>query len=194
MDSFKKRFCAMQFELKAPKNQRNSFGNYNYRSCEDIVEATKPVFQKYSLGLNITDEIVTAGGKNYIKATATVFDQESEETKSSCGYAREPESKKGMDDSQLTGATSSYARKYALNGVLGIDDTKDADTDAYSKQSKKNDAADIPIYCDKCGIEMKDSTHTDGSPWPLNEVITFSQGRFNGKIYCKDCMTGFLRK
>lgn len=116
----------VQSKLKAPKNQRNNFGNYNYRSAEDILEAVKPLLHGQGLTLTIDDEIVEVGGRVYVKATATVTNNEAQRA-SATAYAREPEDKKGMDLAQLTGATSSYARKYALNGLFAIDDTKDAD-------------------------------------------------------------------
>jgi hypothetical protein len=122
----------IQSELKAPKGQYNKFGTYYYRSCEDIVEAAKPVLLKHDCYLNISDEIVQAGDRIYVKATASVF-KGSEMLATSTAFAREPESQKGMSESQITGTASSYARKYALNGLLAIDDTKDADTDEYRK-------------------------------------------------------------
>lgn len=130
MSEFYKNFCKMQAELKAPKGQFNSFGKYNYRSCEDILEAVKPLAQKYGVVINLSDSIEVHGERYYIKATATARNAEdmSEEIVSTA-YAREAFEKKGMDDSQVTGTASSYARKYALNGLLLIDDTKDADTD-----------------------------------------------------------------
>ena len=116
----------IQSKLVAPKNQRNNFGNYNYRSCEDILEALKPLLKEVNCSLTIGDEIVQVADRIYVKATATLITPSGEEFKNTA-YAREEESKKGMDASQLTGATSSYARKYALNGLFCIDDTKDAD-------------------------------------------------------------------
>jgi len=115
----------IQSELKAPKNQTNAFGKYKYRSCEDIIEALKPLLARENLYMNISDEIIEVGGKNYVKATATIFDGENSILSSA--VARESIDKKGMDDAQQTGATSSYSRKYALNGLFGIDDQKDAD-------------------------------------------------------------------
>lgn len=117
---------AIQSELKAPKGQFNSFGGYKYRSCEDILEALKPVLAKYHAAILLSDEIIQLGERWYVKATATLKTQDGEI--SVCAFAREPLAKKGMDESQITGAASSYARKYALNGLFGIDDTKDADT------------------------------------------------------------------
>ena len=116
----------IQSELKAPKGQYNSFGKYKYRSCEDIFEAVKPLLAKYELTLTTTDELLYIGDRYYIKATAILGDKENNMVMN-CGYAREEETKKGMDGSQITGASSSYARKYALNGLFLIDDTKDSD-------------------------------------------------------------------
>lgn len=129
----------IQASLKAPKNQRNAFGNYNYRSCEDILEAVKPLLYETKTTLTISDEMVEVGGRIYVKATATLKDAETWEIiESNTAYARESESKKGMDDSQITWATSSYARKYALNGLFCIDDVKDADaTNTHWKEEKK---------------------------------------------------------
>jgi len=122
-----KELINIQSELKAPKNQRNNFGNYNYRSCEDVLEALKPLLAKHECLLNISDTIEYIGERFYVKATATVTNAKGLQV-SSTAYAREEETKKGMDGSQITGSSSSYARKYALNGLFLIDDTKDADT------------------------------------------------------------------
>lgn len=130
----------IQSELKAPKGQRNSFGNYNYRSCEDILEAVKPLLAKHQAALTISDSIELIGTRFYVKATAKLVDVVDGTMIENTAYARESESKKGMDDSQLTGATSSYARKYCLNGLFAIDDTKDADTNEYHEQQKKQEA------------------------------------------------------
>lgn len=130
----------IQQKLKAPKNQRNSFGGYNYRSCEDILEALKPVLAEFNAAVLLSDEIVQMGTRWYVKATATLKTET--ESVSVTAYAREAETRKGMDDSQITGSASSYARKYALNGLFGIDDTKDADTmdnRATFSQPKKDD-------------------------------------------------------
>ncbi len=117
----------IQAGLKAPKGQTNKFGNYKYRSCEDIVEAVKPLLAGFNYHLTISDEIMLIGDRYYVKATASVMSDE-QVVSTACAFARETLSRKGMDDAQLTGATSSYARKYALNGLFAIDDTKDADT------------------------------------------------------------------
>lgn len=125
----------IQSELKAPKNQFNKFGGYNYRSAEDILEAVKPLLLKYGSELTICDEICEIGGRIYVKAVCKY--REGNDGVTINAYAREPETKKGMDDSQITGTASSYARKYALNGLFLIDDTKDADTNAYYEQTRE---------------------------------------------------------
>ena len=133
-----KKLMGLQTELKAPKNQRNNFGNYNYRSCEDILEAVKPLLDKYKVALTIKDEVVLIGDRYYIKATSTLIDIDTGDTVEASAFARESEDKRGMDASQLTGATSSYARKYSLNGLLCIDDNKDADsTNMHGKDTIK---------------------------------------------------------
>ncbi len=120
------RLARIQSDLKAPKGQRNSYGGYNYRSCEDILEAVKPLLAKEGLTLLIDDSIEQVGERYYVKATATIYDKTGS-CISNSALAREELTRKGMDASQITGATSSYARKYALNGLFAIDDTKDAD-------------------------------------------------------------------
>lgn len=117
----------IQSELKAPKSQHNSYGNYDYRSCEDILGAVKPLLNKFSCTLTISDDVVMVGERIYIKAVATITNSKGE-SEVTTAFAREEESKKLMDASQITGSASSYARKYALNGLFAIDDTKDADT------------------------------------------------------------------
>ena len=124
--TFTERVIAVQSQLKAPKNQWNDFGSYYYRNSEDILEAVKPLLKAEGLLLTITDDIVMIGDRFYVKATATLTD--GERTLSNQAFAREPVERAKMTDSQVTGAASSYARKYALNGLLAIDDTKDADT------------------------------------------------------------------
>ena len=121
-----KELAVIQSRLKAPKGQYNSFGKYNYRSCEDIVEAVKPLLVEQGCALIMSDEMVFVGDRYYIKATVTIQNAAGEQVQSTA-LAREEEEKKGMDASQITGTASSYARKYALNGLLAIDDTKDAD-------------------------------------------------------------------
>lgn len=122
------KLVAIQSDLKAPKGQTNSFGKYKYRSCEDILEALKPLLREHSLVLTLSDDIIEVGGRVYVKATATLGVAGKDERISVASFARESADKKGMDDSQITGSASSYARKYALNGLFCIDDTKDADS------------------------------------------------------------------
>ena len=129
--TFSQRVVNAQAELKAPKGQFNNFGKYKYRSAEDILEAVKPINLKHGLLLTITDDIKNIGDRYYINATATLSDVDSDEGISVKAFAREPLNKKGQDESQITGTASSYARKYALNGLYLIDDTKDADTDEH---------------------------------------------------------------
>jgi len=121
------KLLAIQIALKAPKGNYNTFGKYKYRSCEDIFEAVKPILNEVNCTLNLSDELVNIGERYYIKATARLVDNKAGTTESANGYAREAENQKGFDQMQLTGSTSSYARKYALNGLFLIDDTKDSD-------------------------------------------------------------------
>ena len=128
----------VQNELKAPKNQYNSFGKYSYRNCEDICESVKPLLLANGLAMFISDNIELIGDRYYIKAIVTVVDTETGETLTNSALAREEENKKGMDSSQVTGSTSSYARKYALNGMFVIDDTKDSDfTNTHGKENNE---------------------------------------------------------
>lgn len=128
------KLSAIQNELSVPKSNFNNFGKYSYRSAEDILEAVKPICKKHKTVLVLSDEVKQIGERYYVEACATLHDLESENALQVTASAREEESKKGMDASQVTGATSSYARKYALNGLFNIDDTKDADTDEYAIQ------------------------------------------------------------
>lgn len=129
----------VQNKLKAPKNQFNKFGNYAYRNCEDILEALKPILAEVKAVVNMSDEVVLVGERYYIKATVKFIDAETGEVVEASAMAREEENKKGMDSSQLTGSTSSYARKYALNGLFAIDDTKDSDTtNTHGKEDSKS--------------------------------------------------------
>ena len=134
------RLINIQQALKAPKNQRNSFGGYNYRSAEDILEAVKPLLFKEDVCLSISDEIVNIGNRFYIKATVSLFGSDGKEIAKTSAFAREADTKKGQDESQITGAASSYARKYALNGMFCIDDTKDADATNTGDDQKKQTA------------------------------------------------------
>ena len=185
MSDFLKRVGMAQAELKAPKNQYNSFGKYNYRSCEDILEAAKPINKKYGLVLLLTDKPVFIGQRYYIEATARLYDIESEQFIEATASAREADTKKGMDDSQVTGTASSYARKYALNGLYNIDDTKDADTDAYKKQTTA-----APEYkCGDCGKPFEAFRDpTSGKTFTPAEVFQMAKKRnADGVARCADC-------
>ena len=143
------KLSAIQVKLNAPKKQYNSYGRYNYRSCEDILEGLKPHLEETKTAVTVNDEIVLIGERYYVKATATLHDCESDKSVSNTAYAREEITKKGMDASQITGSTSSYARKYALNGLFCIDDVKDADTrdnrqkEAEEQAKAESEAKDI---------------------------------------------------
>lgn len=162
----------IQSKLKAPKAQKNSFGNYNYRSCEDIVEALKPIINEAGYWLIITDEMVMLGNRFYIKATATLTN--GKDIFSATGFAREEETKKGMDASQITGSASSYARKYALNGLLAIDDTKDSDsTNYHGKEEPKKEATktnDLP-WLNQGTKEYKDITEILEKRGAISDVL-----------------------
>ena len=133
-----KKLIEVQTKLKAPKNQYNSFGKYSYRNCEDILEALKPILHEVGATIIISDEVVSVNERYYVKATVKFIDTETGDMVEASANAREEDNKKGMDSSQLTGSTSSYARKYALNGLFAIDDTKDSDfTNTHDKEDKK---------------------------------------------------------
>ncbi len=125
--NIRQKLQGIQSSLKAPKGQTNKFGGYKYRSCEDILTALKPLLAEWECSLVIHDEIVEVGGRVYVKSTSTVTESHGDTVSEASAYAREAETKKGMDDAQITGSASSYARKYSLNGLFAIDDTKDAD-------------------------------------------------------------------
>ena len=149
--SFYRRLNAVRCKLKAPKSAFNSYGGYYYRSCEDILEGLKPLLDEYDLTLTLTDDVVLISNRFYLKATASVLDVDSDAHLETTAFAREPESRKGSDQSQVTGSCSSYARKYALNALFLIDDTKDAD--APLKQEAKQLPANGPFvaHCRSCG-------------------------------------------
>lgn len=172
----------IQLRLKAPKSQYNSFGKYNYRNCEDILEAVKPLLSEHKLFINISDTVELVGNRYYIKATVTLSDGEN--SISSQAYAREEEMKKGMDGSQVTGASSSYARKYALNGMFAIDDTKDSDvTNIGQKDQPKEKKKEYK--CDCCGKPFTEFTW-DGKHFTAGQAYEISK-RKNGKPLCKSC-------
>lgn len=139
------KLAAVQYSLKAPKNQYNSFGKYNFRSCEDIIEAAKPHLQEHNLMLLLNDAIRQIGDRYYVEATATLIDLDADNSTIDVkASAREENEKKGMDGSQVTGASSSYARKYALNGLFAIDDNKDSDTTNKGKKKPNTEQKDKP--------------------------------------------------
>ena len=173
----------IQQAIKAPKDQRNDFGNYKYRSCEDIVEAVKPLLGEQKAVLTISDEIKMIGERYYIFATAAIVDAETGERVEVTAQAREADSKKGMDPSQVTGATSSYARKYALNGLLAIDDTKDADAQAPSQE---------PAYkplpkCEMCGGDITGDILGDGKLYSPDQIARATKKQ-TGQQICSECM------
>lgn len=157
MKALNEKLGCITAQLKAPKGQYNSFGGFKYRSCEDILEAVKPLLVDYVCSLSLSDTIELIGERYYIKAVATLTDIETGESLSVSAYAREPEQKPKMDESQVTGAASSYARKYALNGMFCIDDAKDPDTDEYQKITRGGEKAEKKntIICPVCGKEVK---------------------------------------
>ena len=171
----KQKLLSIQTELKAPKNQFNSFGNYNYRSCEDILEAVKPLCKKGNVLLTLSDTIKHVGERYYVEATATLYDVETDDCISVSAYAREEETKKGMDSSQITGAASSYARKYALNGLFNIDDTKDSDSTNEGEGKHKTSPKPKP--------EPK-QTKSDGGDYrsQLGELIKASKGKITKEM------------
>lgn len=142
MEDLLTKLSSVQQNLKAPKGQRNNFGNYNYRSAEDILEAVKPLLFEAGIVMTISDSIVNHGDRYYVEATVTV--QNATDSIQATGMAREAEDKKGMDAAQITGAASSYARKYALNGMFDIDDTKDADSNEHRQQTTTKAAPKAP--------------------------------------------------
>ena len=199
MANVREKLAAVQKVLKAPKNQYNSFGKYSYRSCEDILEAAKPLCIENGLILTISDDIVAVGERYYIKATAAVTDVQDGEKVECSGIAREAEERKGMDASQVTGSTSSYARKYALNGLFSIDDTKDADATNDHGKSKaqavvdKAQAAGVPVEkeykCCDCGKEFQAFTDKNGKTWNAGQVYHMSESNnTDGKARCSACM------
>lgn len=195
------KLLSIQTELKAPKGQFNSFGHYKYRNCEDILEALKPICKKYDAVLWLTDELVFIGERYYIKATATLRDTSEDGEVKSTAYAREEETKKGMDGSQVTGASSSYARKYALNALFDIDDTKDSDTTNtgeekplppvkdkvdLSKDPLKGTRSINDITCASCGCVVMPWKDENGKVTPINKIIEGSKAKY-GKVLCVPC-------
>jgi hypothetical protein len=165
--TFMQKVAKIQKELKAPKSQTNKFGNYNYRNCEDILEAVKPLLG--DLVLTVSDEVVAIGNRIYVKATASITDGTNILTNTA--FAREPDEQKGMSASQLTGTASSYARKYSLNGLFLIDDTKDADTDEFQGKSNKTPESQIDhvpkqkVVLDNLEPQLTVATPKKSGPW-----------------------------
>lgn len=190
------KLVAIQSDLKAPKGQTNTFGKYKYRSCEDILEAVKPHLKHHGLLLLLSDEIVEVGGRVYVKAIASVWIEKdtSDLTRFEVtAFARESEDKKGMDDAQITGAASSYARKYALNGLFCIDDTKDADTMDNTEESKKplkataTDVQKIASLCKETKTDhakLMDHFAVKGHPTPdqAKRMIVTLEARLSKQI------------
>lgn len=194
------KLVAIQAQLKAPKDKTNNFGGYKYRSCESILEAVKPLLQAHGCILTISDEIVESGNRIYVKAKATLSDGEGEYT--TFGFAREPESKKGMDEPQVTGTASSYARKYALNGLFAIDDTKDADTDEYARETGKQASTrtttqkkpaptmptprqDLTFTCADCGVQIGSET-INGHTYSATSIAEQTTKKFK-RCLCWAC-------
>lgn len=180
-----KKLAAVQAELNVPKNQFNKFGNYKYRNAEDIMQAAKPLCIKNGLLLNVTDSIEYIGERYYVKATARVMNVDDiHDIVEATASAREPESKKGMDESQITGASSSYARKYALGGLFALDDTKDADTNEFHEQTGagKAPAKQAPeLVCSNCG------KHITGTAKASAEQIADYNFKQFGRVLCAGC-------
>lgn len=200
----KEKLLQMQLTLKVPKNQYNSFGKYNFRNCEDILEAVKPICADYRVVLYLTDDIINIGAFNYIKATANLIDIDSDNVIVVTSSARESIDKKGMDDSQITGATSSYARKYALNAMFALDDAKDADTtNTHGKDDRESNKpedsmhgytppkseADMPpfmIQSMPCETEGCTNVVTATKTKSFDEVVADSQKYYKG-AFCYVC-------
>lgn len=192
------KLSAIQQELKAPKGQYNSFGKYKYRSCEDILEAVKPICAKHKTALVLLDDIREVSGRFYVVAQAQLHDCESDNAVTATAFAREPDEKKGMDDSQITGTASSYARKYALNGLFCIDDTKDADTDEYKQQEKKPSKEEMDAFnkqykrevekntCKDCGMPISPVTH-GGKTYSVAEIAENARKTYKAPL-CWACM------
>ena len=168
MTTIHEKLSQIQNKLNAPKGQYNSFGKYNYRNCEDILQALKPILAEHKCHVSLSDEVVIVGNRFYIKATATITDSENNSF-STTAFAREAESKKGMDESQVTGSTSSYARKYALNGLFAIDDNKDADT--------------LNNHADFTNQPVAQAAMQQGAQMgSVKQLPTLSDERFNGAV------------
>lgn len=195
------KLCDIQAELNAPKSKTNTFGKYKYRSCEDILEAVKPHLKRNGVVLTITDDLVEMAGRIYVKATAKISDGIT--TIETQAFAREPEDKKGSDQAQVTGASSSYARKYALCGLFCIDDNKDPDTNEWQEEknarTEENQpkaywneptpapaAPSIPT-CTDCGKPV-----TAHGKWKVQTIANWSQEKL-GSVKCWDCISKYAK-
>lgn len=190
---FIEKIARVQKELKAPKSKYNSFGGYNYRSTEDILEAAKPLLAEEGLVLTVSDELINMGDRYYVKATARITD--GEDTFEVSAAAREQATKKGMDESQITGSASTYARKYALNGLFCIDDTKDADSEEQEKERNKRAEKDgkpkkekSGLFCNRCGEELSAEIPTRKKTFTADEYFD----KFGG--LCPKCATNDYAK
>lgn len=175
------KLSAVQLALHAPKNQYNSFGKYSYRSCEDILEALKEPLRANNASVIIADTIETVGDRVYVKATASIYDNESGENISVTSFAREDETKKGMDGAQITGAASSYARKYALNGLFLIDDNKDADT-----RPPESNEPPVVHKCADCGAEITKFKRKTGEMVSAEEAYKLTLEKYGAGL-CLNC-------
>jgi len=191
-----KKLLSIQTQLKAPKGQTNNFGHYKYRNCEDILEAVKPLCKANDTVLWLSDELVMIGERYYIKATATLREVTGDGEVRATAYAREEQEKKGMDGSQVTGASSSYARKYALNGLFDIDDTKDSDTTNEGEEKPLPPVKDkvdltkdpIPemIKCETCNAVILPAKDKSGNKISAKERAEMSKAAC-GKVLCGTC-------
>lgn len=181
--SLREKLLVIQTELKAPKSQFNKFGNYAYRSCEDILEALKPLLKETRTVVTIGDKIEVVGNRYYVKASVWLTDLDSDKTIDINAYAREEETKKGMDGSQITGAASSYARKYALNGLFGIDDSKDSDTtnkheDKKVSENASGDVKTIIMEATEPSFYTLDGTINTARCGICNQSMYWREGEF----------------
>ena len=182
------KLAAIQREIKAPKNLKNTFGGYMYRNAESILEAFKPYLDKYKVSLVLYDRIDQIGERYYVVATAKLIDIEEGESICTTAYARESAEKKGMDDSQITGAASSYARKYALNGLFLLDDTKDADTDEFANQQIEKNASQaqkrtIKSICEKHKIDVNHLCAINSIEW--DKITEVQAGKLLNSLKAK---------
>ena len=175
----------IQTQIKAPKNLYNSFGKYNYRNAESICEAVKPFLEKENVSLILLDDVMAVGNRFYVKAIARLTDNENGDSVEATAFAREPETNKGMSESQITGTASSYARKYALNGLFLLDDTKDADTDEYHNQTAYQQANDkTTVTSEQVGKLKLEMIRTGATEqyiceyYKLNKLIDMTQEQY----------------